>query len=219
MVRFEGHQDEVTSVAFSPDGTPLVTGSNDSTALVWDVLPILEKAGKQPATELAAAEVESHWAALAGEDAGKAFAAIRALATAPKQALPFLKDHLKPAAVPDAGQVAKWVAALDSEEFVARQKAAEQLRQLGATAVPACRKALKHSPSAEMRQRLEELLARVESRDLTAEELRCVRAAEALEWIGTPEARRLLEAVAQGLPEAAATQEAKASLDRLGKRK
>ncbi|CAE7177651.1 unnamed protein product [Rhizoctonia solani] len=34
---FKGHTDNVNSVSFSPDGTRLVSGSNDKTILVWDV--------------------------------------------------------------------------------------------------------------------------------------------------------------------------------------
>jgi hypothetical protein len=49
------------------------------------------------------------------------------------------------------------------------------------------------------------------------ETLRCLRAIELLERLGTPEARKLLERLGQGSPEAWLTQEAKASLGRLGK--
>jgi hypothetical protein len=35
-LRLEGHEDRVTSVAFSPDGQRLATGSDDGTARVWD---------------------------------------------------------------------------------------------------------------------------------------------------------------------------------------
>jgi WD40 repeat protein/energy-coupling factor transporter ATP-binding protein EcfA2 len=36
LISFKGHEDAVTSVALSPDGKTLVTGSNDSTAKLWD---------------------------------------------------------------------------------------------------------------------------------------------------------------------------------------
>jgi hypothetical protein len=50
---------------------------------------------------------------------------------------------------------------------------------------------------------------------LTAEQLRVVRAVEALERIGTPEARRLLKTLADGGPGELPTREAQAALDRL----
>ena len=31
-----GHSDVITSVSFSPDGTKIVTGSVDKTAIIWD---------------------------------------------------------------------------------------------------------------------------------------------------------------------------------------
>lgn len=34
--QFKGHEDEVRSLAFSPDGKRLASGSHDGTVLVWD---------------------------------------------------------------------------------------------------------------------------------------------------------------------------------------
>ena len=36
---FTGHTDDVNSVAFSPDGTTLASGSGDGTVLLWDMSP------------------------------------------------------------------------------------------------------------------------------------------------------------------------------------
>jgi WD40 repeat protein len=41
---FRGHKDIVSSVAFSPDGSRLVSGSRDKTVKVWDV----SKLGEEP---------------------------------------------------------------------------------------------------------------------------------------------------------------------------
>jgi hypothetical protein len=63
---------------------------------------------------------------------------------------------------------------------------------------------------------LEELLAKPKVLR-SGEELRGVRAVEALEHIGTAEAREVLQTLADGAP-ARLTREAKASLERLAKR-
>jgi hypothetical protein len=47
------------------------------------------------------------------------------------------------------------------------------------------------------------------------ERVQALRAVEVLEWIGTPEARKVLEALATGAPAARLTREARASLGRL----
>jgi WD40 repeat protein len=36
LIKLEGHTAAVTSVAFSPDGTRALTGSQDNTAKLWD---------------------------------------------------------------------------------------------------------------------------------------------------------------------------------------
>lgn len=44
--RLKGHKDSVYSVAFTPDGKGLVSGSLDKTLKYWDVRPMLAMAGK-----------------------------------------------------------------------------------------------------------------------------------------------------------------------------
>jgi hypothetical protein len=85
---------------------------------------------------------------------------------------------------------------------------------MGPVAAPDLRKALDGKPSAEMRQRIKHLLDKLRGATDSPEALRAMRAVEALEQVGTPEARRMLGGLAKGAPGARLTTEAKAALAR-----
>lgn len=145
------------------------------------------------------------WEALADKSAARARLAEQTLAQAPREALAYLKERLKPAAAPDAARharIRKLVADLDSNQFAVRQKATEELEKLAAEAVPDLRARLAEKPSLEVRQRLEQILERVSFPSTeVARAIRCVRV---LETIGSAEARQLLEKLATTLPAEAA---------------
>src|SRR5207249_411613 len=103
------------------------------------------------------------------------------------------------------------------DEFAVREKAAGELAKLGEAAEPALRKALSGKPSAETARQVERLLARLEGMS-SAPLLRGLRSVEVLEGIGTDEARRLLEKVAQEAPSPRLVRDAKAALERLARR-
>jgi hypothetical protein len=152
---------------------------------------------------------------LADKDAAKAFNAIGLLTAAPEQAVAMLKDKLKAAPDPaDHKQVVRLIADLDSERFETRQKAMEELKQLGERAEPALLEALKDKLSLESRKRVEELLESVRALSASPERLRELRAVEVLEHIGSREARRVLQTLAAGASPARLTREAKAALQR-----
>jgi hypothetical protein len=109
------------------------------------------------------------------------------------------------------------LADLDSDVFDVREKATEELPNLGRAAESALNQFLKGNPSAEARKRVEQLLAKIDA-DPTGEALRALRAIEVLEHIGTPEAYAVVKTLAGGAPEARLTREAKVALQRLEKR-
>jgi RNA polymerase sigma factor (sigma-70 family) len=197
-VRFAGHKGEVNALAFLPDGRTLVTGGFDGSAIFWDVTG-RRKDGRLAAADLSPSDLETEWAALRGEDGGRAHRAVWALAADPKRALPLLKGQLRPAAAADEKQVARLIAALDDDDFDTREKATQELARLdGAEA--ALRKALEGNPSAEVRQRVQFALEAREKLELSAEWAVTLRALEVLEQCGTPEAREWLQALAKGAP-------------------
>jgi hypothetical protein len=210
--RFEGHHSCVGSVAFSPDGLTVASGAGDSTILLWDITG-RRSDGRWHAKPLTSHELDACWIDLANEDAAKAYDALWRLAAVPEQAVPFLRQHMPPVPRPDAKALARWIADLDSEDFMVRQKATDELSKLGDAITPALREALQGKPSLEMRRRIQQLLD--QSRDWTSERSRAHRAIQALEHIASPAAREVLQVLAEGAPESFRTVQAKASLQRM----
>jgi RNA polymerase sigma factor (sigma-70 family) len=216
---FVGHIGRVLSLSFSADGKKLISGSADTTALVWDLTGKLA-AGDEWAKPLTAKRIEAVWSHLAEDDAARAYQIIRRLSAAPREPVAFLREKLKPVAAVDVKRVAQLIADLDAEDFAVRERATQELETLGEAAADACRKALEAASSAESRRRLERLVSKQarEMGTLSPERLRTLRALGILERAGTAEARELLEALANGGPGSLLTREAKAALERVARR-
>ncbi|AWM38390.1 ECF RNA polymerase sigma factor SigE [Gemmata obscuriglobus] len=193
-----------TALAVGSGGRTVITGHIDGTILVWDAAP-------RAAT--GAFEAGAVWKALAAPDAAFGRAAVLQLVDAPDRALELLEKNLS--GVP-AAEAAGLVRQLDAEAFGMREGAEKALRALGSRAEPALAAALAGKPSAELRSRAERLRAALAPAAVPGDEdLRDVRAVEALEQIGTAAARKLLTQLATGAPGVRLTREAKAALARL----
>jgi RNA polymerase sigma factor (sigma-70 family) len=211
--RFDGHKRRVTSLAFSADGKTLISGSEDTTAIVWDLTGKLSLKNAPP-------DVDAAWRDLAGTDAARAYHAMLRVAASPAEVIPYLRKELRPVHA-DEQRLAELIADLDNDQFAVREKAAKNLEHLGDVAIAACEKALQGQPSAEVRRRLESFLEKQAKSAWKAspERLRALRAIEVLEHIGTLQAQELLKSLASGEPQARLTQEAKAALGRLAKQR
>jgi RNA polymerase sigma factor (sigma-70 family) len=210
--RLPGHAgSQVYHLAFSADGSRLISSGSNTTALVWDV--------RNPAEhgEASAPELQTLWSDLAGKDAARAYRAIRKLAASSSSAIPFLRKNLQPAPPVDQKLLTRLIADLDSNDFDARHKAAAELEMLGESAMPAFRKALDGKPSLEARRRLDDLLDKAQRLwwDVTGERLRSLRAIEVLDLAGTKEAGEVLKMLADGAAGSRLTEEAKTALQRL----
>jgi WD40 repeat protein len=183
----------VTALAFSPEGKVLATGHADGSILLWDVTG---QRLAQPARARARVlrEGERLWADLGSADARAAFAAGRALAAAPAEAVALLRRRLRPDTHKPAGPaaVARWVRELDSDDFATRERARAALAREGGHAEAVLRQALAAKPPLEQRRQIEGLLARLAPERVPSEMVRPLRAVEVLEWAGTAEARRFL---------------------------
>jgi WD40 repeat protein len=204
--RFEGGY---SAIAFAPSGWRLATGCNrDSSVLVWDLRSLfLSRSPGHPAPS-----PESLWADLSASDAVRAHRALWRLASLPDGAAFLARRLLAVERVP-ADRLRALLADLGGADLGTRRKAERTLAEAREGARAAMEDALRSATDLELRLRLGRLLDRLRPR--APERLREARAVMALEVSGTPEARRLLVRLAEGLPEARLTQEAKAALRRL----
>jgi RNA polymerase sigma factor (sigma-70 family) len=198
----------VSSAALSADGRRLVTALADTTALVWEP-------GAAPPAGVPA-RLEDCWTALAGGDATGAWRAMAALEARRAEAVAFLKRRLGKREV-SREHVMRLVAGLDDRRFAVRQAAARELEKLADQAEPVLRAALAGKVPLEVRRRLEELLERLDQAT-SPERLRVLRALEVLERIGTPEAREVLQGLAETVGGSRLGREARVALERLARR-
>jgi hypothetical protein len=149
---------------------------------------------------------------LRGEDPGKIYEAIRILAAAPPRALPFLRERLKPIPAVDSARIDKLVKQLGDGSYAERKKAAVELRKLGDLALPALRQANARGSYDEVTRRIQEKL---ESQYPTRQQLQALYGVQALERMGTAEARQFLKELAGGTRESLLTEEARTAVERL----
>jgi WD40 repeat protein len=214
---FSSHTKHFTSYVrgfcLSPDGGQALTPLQDGTALVWELPPrappVLNPLGHADASRL--------WTDLAASEASTAYGALWKLTDTPDAAVALLGKNLKPLATAQAERIRDLMKELDGDKFAMREAATAKLAKLGRAVLPALRQALAGKPSLERRSRIEKLLPKVSDVPLDQETLRRLRAVYALEAIGTAEARRLLQGLAEG-PAMPETEQAKAALDRLARR-
>jgi RNA polymerase sigma factor (sigma-70 family) len=202
--RLTGHRGKVTVLAFSSDGRFLATGSTDCTVLVRR-LPGQQSA---PSPVPTAAQLRALWQDLAGRDAERAYRAVWALVASPKQSVPFIQKHLRPATRADVERIERLAARMNDKTYAVRRKAVAELKALGIMAEPVLRRVLSRMDSPASRRRVEALLALLPQQPIPPEWLQTVRALEVLEKVGTAEAQTLLRSLASGASGALLTEEA-----------
>ncbi|VTR91965.1 (myosin heavy-chain) kinase : Uncultured bacterium genome assembly Metasoil_fosmids_resub OS=uncultured bacterium PE=4 SV=1: Sigma70_r2: Sigma70_r4_2: WD40 [Gemmata massiliana] len=202
---FSGHKGPTTA-HFAPDARAIVGASYEAPVFVWDVY------GLGAPTSFNADRV---WTDLADASSTTAFRAVRELCASPKEAIALLKQKLEPESI-DPKAIAGWVKDLSSEQFADRERATAELEKRGETIASLLREALGAATDAETRQRLTAILGRIDRPSPTA--LRLHRAMDALEHLGTPEAKSHLETLSRGALKGSRTIQAKEALSRISER-
>jgi RNA polymerase sigma factor (sigma-70 family) len=208
---FNNGAGDTNALVFSPDGRALASGNGDNNILIWDM----------PGQELARASraganheiVQEFWKDLTSADGARVHRAVWGLAHRPTEAVTYLRTVLKPAPAVDGQLVARLTKGLDSESFQERENATKELEKLGELAEPGLKKLLAAPSSLEVELRAKVLLKKISG--TSPDSMQRVRAIEALEYMGTSEARKLLRDLARGAAGPRVTREAAAALDRL----
>jgi WD40 repeat protein len=218
--RYEGDNGPISCLAFSPDGNRLATGTEGTTALVWDIAGAVPPV---PAIRLSEEQLAAAWKELAGDDAEAAYRAIQRLSQAPEQTVAWVGQRLAPVPGVPAARIERLLVGLDNDSFDERNAAADELLKLGEAAEDAMAAHLKKPVSLEARRRTETLLATIRKTRLegpwtvTGTPLRDVRAVETLERIGGRVVVPLLERLATGAADAPLTRYVRATLERVNK--
>ncbi len=206
-----GHLGSITCLAFAQDSKLVATGGSDGIVYVFRVDQIVQP-NPVPEWKKDLAEL---WPILADANPAKAHRALAQLELRPKESLVLLRAHLKPAVKLDAKVLAQHVRDLANANFAVRQQASVVLEDAGEQAVPLLQQALKKPSSLEVKRRMETLLDQIDRPLESPSQIRAYRALMLLERLGTPDARMLLEELAQGQPTAWLSVEARHSLERL----
>lgn len=215
--RFVGHRGVVHAVSFCRSGQAVVSGSEDTTLLVWDVTGQLLNDAKHR-TPLTTEQLGNLWTNLGDADARKAYDALCSLLASPSGVPAFILRRIRLSFQYDRTQVEKWVAQLDDEQFAVREEAKRKLKELGDQAEPALQSAMKRSSSVEQRRRVQELLSHLNRSTHPPERILALRTVELLERIGTTEAKDALRIIAKESPGIVIQQNAEAALLRLARK-
>jgi WD40 repeat protein len=202
-----GHDHHITELAYAADGR-LVSGSQDTTALVWPPRTDVARISNLPTTE---EELSAAWRDLA-RDGLTAHTAMERLIAVGDVAVNYAQKHLQPATSIDPRIVNRFLDRLDAMRFADRQKAVSELEAMDFQAEPFLRRAADTGTSAETRRATSRLLERLDGPVSTPDLLRGLRAVEILQRIGTSDARQLLEKLAAGDRHARLTHAAQATL-------
>jgi RNA polymerase sigma factor (sigma-70 family) len=216
LLRLAGHPKRLRTLAFSDNGRRLVSGSEDTTALVWDVSNV-----QRENLALSDREVAACWSDLVNEDAMRAYVAVRRMSGSPKNVIPFLAKQIRPIPEADGERVEKLIKDLDNDDFAVRERAAGELAKQAEQAAHLFHRVLSDNPSAEQRRRLDGLLKELDeeaTKPPTGERLLQLRVLEVLNRNGTSEALEILRTLSKGAPDAWLTVQAKGILERVERR-
>jgi len=221
---FVGHRGKTHALAISADGRLVVSGGDDTAAIVWDATQprTHDTSVRRAATT---ADLAARFRHLTGEHAELAYASMWAFIQSPKEAVRFLAVRTSLFEATDVQKIQKWIQDLDSSKYAERERASQELALVLDESEEHLKRARPTASSAEARSRID-LLLQGKRTGFTGKKLQTLRVIEIFERIGTPgtdaptrlAAVAVLKKLAAGPGEARLTREAMASVERIERR-
>jgi WD40 repeat protein len=197
-------------VAFAPAGWRLAAADRVSLSVpIWDLPSLFDT---RPPDR--SATFDSLWRDLTDANATRAQRALWHWSRVEKVA-GFLATKLSPVAPGDVKRLEEMIANLGDDNFARREQAERDLAAAGDSARDVLEAAFRREKDLEIQFRLRRLLDTLH--EPSPHRLREMRAVLLLEASASLDARRLLQRLADGLPSATLTREARAALARLAK--
>jgi len=227
--QFIGHRGGVTALAFTPDGLRLISGGEDTTALVWDITTLNWDLTDPSLREFHTEDqvtMSDLWRALRDKDPTIARRGINEMARFSDKAVHMLQQWLLQTTTPDI-QLITLLSHLDDNNYLVRKLAEEKLKKLimedqDGRIMEQVQEALQKDQSLEVGKCInrilsEVLVCRVGPHCLTWPQIQACRGVEVLERIGTQAARQALTEISRLPTVYVQSAEAKAALQRLSK--
>lgn len=212
-------EENVKTVAVPRNGRQVAVaiGTNlEGTILVWkDLMPAHAK--KNP--PLPNAEAEKLWENLSKSNTPAIYQSMIRLIAGKDESVKFLatqKNNVGKKLKITAREIEAFIANLDNERFIIREKATRELKALGKLVKPFLEQALRKKLSLEARERINLLVRNMVDVELTPQELREIRMVGILQRISTDDARSLLTYFAKDRPNTALGQMCAKALKKTG---
>jgi WD40 repeat protein len=216
IAKFNAHERPMYTVEFTPDGRRMITGSQDSTMLGWDMTLPDRRSRPLPSAKLSHDDLTKLWAQLRDGSAAEAYKAKWKLAADPDATVAFLRDTFVRLKSLAPEQIQTWLADLDASKYAVREAAEKNLLANIDHAEAELHKAYPKA-SGEARRRISRILES-EFAAPPPDVLREMRAVEVLDAIGTKPALDVLRDLSPGNVRLRVAHEATTTLKRLASR-
>jgi hypothetical protein len=223
--RFDPPTEYGYTLRFTPDGKRLAiigpTTDRDPTARQQSIFLIEVPAQvlNPAAGHVDDAPLETLWAEIGTENDLKLRRILKAFRSAPGPAVALFGAKVLPVREAQQAEVEQWIAALDDPAVARRDQAMQRLQRAAHEYAPLLRERLEQAGPGERRNRLTFVLGQAKDEAAPVALIKSLRVVTLLEQMGTPEARELLRALADGAPGARLTVEARVALERPAKGK